>query len=194
MQARHGVSLGTADKPEAYLLCSDFDSAKGIIDGGLPVKDFLKQVSECQALVKVVILDAGHLPTEPRLGVFVNEFPELLKEAVKATEDRNLWVLSANSMHESSHVAHGHRQSIFNYFVVEGLTGAADRNPKDGVIDLAELTSFVGESVRLWMKSQYGELEGQTPQILWGGGQIKRADIDAQMRAVVLPVQRSAKP
>jgi hypothetical protein len=189
----HGISLDRGGEPEAYLLCNDFNAADGITKdgGGLPITDFLKQVKDCKAGVKIIILDAGHLSTEPRLGVIVNEFPALLEKAVKKIDDKDLWVLSANSMYESSHVSHARRQSIFNYFVVRGLTGDADGDGNNKV-DLAELASFVGRGVRTWMESHYPKPETQTPKILWGGGDIERKDdIVARMRAVVLPIQRT---
>jgi len=83
--------------------------------------------------------------------VIVNEFPDRLAEAVKLSGDANLWVLSANSMHETSHVAHASHQSVFSHLVVRGLTGEADVNPVDGAVDLAEFTSFVCGGVRDWM-------------------------------------------
>ena len=144
---RDGASFKSESGFDGYLLCADFDTFKSEGDRGiagyLKVTDFLKQVSDCQAGQKIVILDAGHLPTEPRLGVIVNEFPDRLAEAVKLTGDPNLWVLSANSMHETSHVAHASHQSVFSHLVVRGLTGEADLDPVDDMVDLAELTSFV---------------------------------------------------
>ena len=193
----HGASFKSGGSFDGYLLCADFDTFKsegdrGIARGYLKVTDFLNEVRNCQAGLKIVILDAGHLPTEPRLGVIVNEFPDRLAEAVKASGDENLWVLSANSMHESSHVAHASHQSVFSHLVVRGLAGDADVKPADGVVDLAELTSFVCGGVRDWMNRQYGELESQTPQILWGGGDITPAVVETRMHAIELPIVKVA--
>ena len=195
----HGASFKSGGNFDGYLLCADFDSFKsegdrGIVRGYLKVTDFLQEVRNSQAGLKIVILDAGHLPTEPRLGVMVNEFPDRLAEAVKQTGDQNLWVLSANSTHESSHVAHASHRSVFGYLVVRGLAGDADVKPADGVVDLAELTTFVCGGVRDWMNRQYGELESQTPQILWGGGDITPAVVEARMSAIELPVVKLCRP
>ena len=189
----HGALFKSRDTFDGYLLCADFDSFKSqgdrdIARGYLKVSDFLQEVRNCQAGLKIIILDAGHLPTEPRLGVIVNEFPDRLAEAVKQTGDQNLWVLSANSAHESSHVAHASHQSVFSHLVVRGLAGDADLSPADGVVDLSELTTFVCGGVRDWMNRQYGELESQTPQILWGGGEITPAVVEARMSAIELPI------
>ncbi len=194
----HGASFKSGGNFDGYLLCADFDTFKsegdrGIARGYLKVTDFLQEVRNCQAGLKIVILDAGHLPTEPRLGVIVNEFPDRLAEAVKASGDQNLWVLTANSMHESSHVAHASHQSVFSHLVVRGLAGEADVNPADEVVDLAELSSFVCGGVRDWMNRQYGELESQTPQILWGGGDITPAVVETQMHAIELPIVKVAR-
>jgi hypothetical protein len=193
----HGVSLASGGQKDAYLLCADFNNTSDrrhgeIAEGCFKVADFLTQVGKCQAGVKLVILDAGHLPTEPRLGVLVNEFPTLLAAAVEQTGDPGLWVLTANGIHESSHVAHSAHQSVFNHYVVRGLAGDADCNPVDRLVDLAELTAFVNTGVVEWMRAQYAKPESQTPQLLWGGGKVTPAVIKAQMREVVLtPAGRS---
>ncbi len=124
----HGVS----DDGAAYLLCRNFDPANPAA-GRLPLRDLLHQLSEAPVGVKLLILDAGRIPCDPRLGMLVNEFPRLLEQEVARTQDSNLWVLSSNAAFQRSHVSWSLERSVFGYFVTAGLSGAADLNkrPRD---------------------------------------------------------------
>ena len=67
---------GVADDGAAYVLCSDY--LRKTAAGRYKLADLLGQVQRCPAALKLLILDAGPLATDPRLGMLVNEFPRLL--------------------------------------------------------------------------------------------------------------------
>jgi hypothetical protein len=78
----HGVSQdGTA-----YLLCDNFDLRRPD-SGRVSVDAVLEQISRSPAALKVLVINPGMLDYDPRLGMLFNEFPHLLEEAVKKTQD-----------------------------------------------------------------------------------------------------------
>ncbi len=161
----HGVS----ESGKAYLLCSDYQprvSPEGRFDFG----ELVEQIRVCRAKLKLLILDVASIAVDPRLGFVVNEFPRLAEAKVRETADPDLYVLMSQSSLEQSHVAHAARRSLFNYYVAEGLRGAANRtDPNDYVVDLAELYTFVRSGVAARTARQTDERETQLPLLLRGG-------------------------
>ena len=160
----HGVS----DDGVPYLLCRNFDPANPAA-GRYPVRDLLAQFSAAPAAVKLLILDSGRIPCDPRLGMLVNEFPRLLQHEVERTGDKNLWVLNSNATFQRSHVSWALERSVFSFFVIRGLRGAADLND-DHRIDLDELFRYLTTNTAAWVREASGGRESQTPVLLWGGG------------------------
>jgi hypothetical protein len=175
--AGHGVSQsGTA-----YLLCSDYLRGKQGTGNYAPyaryaVDQLLDQVHQCRARVKLLILDADHLASAPRLGMAVNDFSRLVEEKVKAVRDPNLWVLMASQPLEPSLASYRTTRSVFSYYVTKGLA-SADFDPRDEKVDLAELVSYVSLGVK-----EYAQQEGtqQAPlfvRLLRGTkGEVRQAD------------------
>lgn len=170
----HGVALG--DTP--YLLTNEFDPAdrrrlEGALRGGYALDTLLDRLKRCQADLKLLILDAGRIVSDRRLGFLVNEFPSRLQFAVAEAADPNLWVLGATSLGETSHVSYTLKRSIFSYFVTQGLNGAADDEKAggngDGSLDLKELADFVHSNVSAWVKTHCGDSQTQTPVLLHAG-------------------------
>ena len=160
--AGHGI----AEDGTAYLLCSDF--LRRDAPGRYPLGDLLTELEAFPADLKLLILDAGRLPYDARLGVLVNEFPRLLEDALKQHQDPRLWVLSANCVLETSHVSSPARQSPFGYYLAEAIRGGADRDG-DAQVDLAELADYVRAGVSQWVQRESGGRDHQTPQLLQAG-------------------------
>ena len=160
----HGVS----ENGTAYLLCRNYEPANPTA-GRVRLRDVLQQIGDSSAAVKLLILDAGRIEADPRMGMLVNEFPRLLEQEVAASGDENLWVLTSNAVLERSHVSPALERSVFGYFVSLGLRGAADANG-DRAIDVDELYRFVRTNVSAWVRGASGGREAQTPLLLWGGG------------------------
>jgi hypothetical protein len=161
----HGVS----ESGKAYLLCSDYQprtNPEGRFDFG----ELLQQIRVCRAKLKLLILDVAGIAVDPRLGFVVNEFPRIAEAKVRETADPDLYVLMSQGPLEQSHVTHAARRSLFNYYVVEGLRGAANRTePNDYVVDLGELYEFVRNGVAARTARQTDERETQFPVLLRGG-------------------------
>ena len=139
----HGATFNN----EPYLLFCDFD---GFSDdstdqqGCMLVDELLKSVDQCAAGVKLLILDVGHLWSDPWMGVIGNDFPDLLKDRVKRFEpERPFGVLVACNPGEICHVSWPDRQSVFGFYVNEGLRGHADPEKcggnGGGLVGLCEL-------------------------------------------------------
>ena len=153
------IAHGISDDGTAYLLCRNFDPANPSA-GRVPLADFLKQVKETPAAVKLILLDAGRIPSDPRLGMLVNEFPRLLKREVRKTGDENLWVLKRPMPRFSGRMSPGRlERSVFGFFAARGLQGAADLNG-DHVVDLGELYRYVAANTAAWVRAATGGDEG----------------------------------
>lgn len=168
----------------------EFNVQPGILDEGQSrLDEILQQISRSEAAVKLLIVDAGRFERDPSLGMVVNEFPRLLEQAVATTGDTSLWVLSSNRPLEVSHISRAMERSVFGWFVVYGLNGAADFN-HDRQIDLDELSRFVTAEVSGFVQQTTGGSQSQIPTLLWGGGRLK----PDQLLPVLLPVsKRQAK-
>ena len=127
-------------------------------------------MAETSASTKLLILDTGHLSTDPRMGMLLNEFPQLVAAKVEASQQPQLWVLISNDQHQRSNVAARTQRTAFGHFVARGLEGEADLD-RDGLIDLKEFDNYVRDHVAGWVDAAPGRHETQTPRLCWGGEQ-----------------------
>ncbi len=160
--AGHGI----AEDGTAYVLCSDF--LRQDAPGRYPLSDLVTALEAFPADLKLLILDAGRVSYDARLGVLVNEFPRLLEDSLQQHRDPRLWVLSANHVLEASHVSSSAGQSPFGYYVAEAIRGGADRDG-DRQVDLAEFAAYVRQGVSQWVQRESGGRMSQTPQLLQAG-------------------------
>ncbi len=160
----HGVSRGG----KAYLLAADFDVAQPE-SGQVELGQLFGQLRKCPAKIKLLLLEAGHNITDPRLGMLANEFHHLLVSELEAFDDPNLWVLTANQSLEASHISYPLGKSVFSHFVSQGLTGAADKEGNTGDVELAELFTFVRDGVTHRVKQQSRGSQTQTPLLIHAG-------------------------
>ena len=177
---------GVAQSGTACLLCSDYLWEPGT--GRYKMDDLLEQVSRCRARVKLLILDADHLASDPRLGMLVNEFSRLVEEKVRSTPDPNLWVLMATQPLETPLASYHDKRSVFSYYVTAAFDGAADFN-HDGVIDLAELVDFVNLGVKEYARRENGERATQSIRLLQGG----KGAVSPPEYLVLAPFRRPAE-
>ncbi len=157
----HGVSRDG----KALLLCSNYSPAND--SGRIELGEVLRQVSQCRAQVKLVLLDAGWIAGDPRQGMIVNEFPRLLRDEVQKLQDDSLWLLSAHRPLETSHVSYPDQASVFGHCVTEGLTGSADSDG-DHVVELDEFYAYVRTQVASRVHGQTAGSATQFPELLRG--------------------------
>ncbi|MEX2188218.1 MAG: hypothetical protein WD875_15535 [Pirellulales bacterium] len=164
----HGVSIDG----EPYLMWNEDYAAElarradGESKPGLMrLDDLLEQVEGLDAKQKLLVLDCGSFVADPRLGMFVNEFPRLAERRVAASGDRSLWVLTSHAALEQAHIYAADRTSVFGHFVSKGVAGAS-RSRDDEDLSLGAFVSYVVSEVGKTVASRTGEV--QTPRLING--------------------------
>ncbi|MEK6235540.1 MAG: hypothetical protein N2C14_12600, partial [Planctomycetales bacterium] len=179
----HGVS----ENGKPYLLCANYNPANPS-SGRYPLEDVLRQARECRARNMLLILDAGGVDSDPRMGMVVNDFPRLLQKAARKVENRKVWILCSHSPLEHSHAHHGWKRSVFGYFVAKGLEGAADYDD-NSEIDLEELFHFVSANVSSTVARATNSADTQTPMLLCAGLNPKAFWPPSAKRFTLLPTR-----
>jgi hypothetical protein len=154
----------------------------------LAIRDLLTSIQQSTGPTKLVILDLGDMSTAVP-GSSANRVPELIERAVQATGDRSLWVMLSHGTSQQSQVSSLLGQTVFGFFVVRGLEGAADAN-NDRTIDVRELHEYVSAQVSAWVGQSSAGAAQQTPRLCWGGGDI----LPSGRAPLLLPVARGQKP
>jgi hypothetical protein len=140
------------------------------VAGLYSVKELLGELKASQAGTKILILDAGRMDYDPRLGIVENDFPSLLEKVVRDTHDTNLWVLCSHSDGQRSHTLPALHASVFGAYVASGLRGGADSN-YDRAVNLDELHKFVAAKVAAWVEEHTDQQAVQIPRLLRGGNE-----------------------
>lgn len=159
----------------ALLLFDDFD-LKDQDETTLVVGDLLAQITEFEVAQKILILNAGEMDYDPRMGIIANDFPQKLKECVDTLGDPSLWVICSHQSIQVSQVSHAFERSLFSLFITEGFKGAADFD-QDGSVDLEELFSFTSNNVSNWAKQISAGLADQNPVLMHGDNQGEASDL-----------------
>jgi hypothetical protein len=170
--AAHGLTEGD----QAFIVCSDFlRTPEG---GRFPVRDLFEQLAECPAKLKLLILDAGRLGYEPRLGMVANEFPRLVERELAAMPEQELWVLLSAGPLQRTAVAHPRRQTLFGHSVADALRGAADREPQDRYVTLYEAFAHVHNECTRWFGAD--SPARHTPLLMKAGRGVVQPSRDGQ--------------
>lgn len=133
------------------------------------VKDFVAELVETGAKHVLLLVDAGRLRPNWRLGILANDFVEQFMREVESLEIPNLVTIVSTEPHEFSWTSTEWNadepvkaQSVFAHFVLQGLIGDADgalvgvdgQAPKlrrgDRYVDVDELYTYVREQVARW--------------------------------------------
>lgn len=147
------------------------------------VADLLGGLKASSAAHKLVLLDLMKPMADPRLGRLNDDIagrllPALL-EAVK--KDSTLWILCSCSEGQVAHVSEEMGQSVFAFYVGEGLRGHADGYNNDGrpgrVVTVRELAQFVRVRVDRWVERN--RHQRQTPELVApGDGDVLLANLE----------------
>lgn len=149
---------GVQDKDgKLYLAPSDIDPQQ-IAKTGLPLQWFRDQIAACKATTKLLILDACHAGTDKGekpegqlVGQPRGEQPEsqVVADAFsKPFEELNgVITLCSSTARETSQIWPQREQSLFSYWLNQGLKGHADANV-DEKVDVDELFRYVENNVR----------------------------------------------
>ncbi|GEM_PF-3255190 len=150
----------------------------------LPLKAILNSLAVCPAAHKLLILDICWPVASRRQGLISTDIATAILAELAAVEDPKRLVLTSCAPGQVALSSPVLKQSVFGYYSVRGMQGAADGyNPtgeRDGEVSVRELAEFLAARVDRWAYQNLGTR--QTPLLL-GTGE------DFALTAV--PVQRA---
>lgn len=157
------------EKGDGYFVPTDADPDY-IANSGYSVSTFYANLRKLQARELVVVLDTCFSGRTEKGLLFKNVSPALLRVKVVAANVGGGAVLTSSRGDQLSTWYPKQRHSLYTYYFLKGLQGAADAN-KDKKITTGEMQAFVGEEVDYWAgrlagKSQQPKLEGQKDVVL----------------------------
>jgi len=154
---------GFRDKQENLFLAQiNFDPASPEL-GGVPVSWLREQLAACKAKFKLLVIDACHGGSEK--GGDATPSVTAKELGMPFEKLAGVVTLASSQAGEKSLVWNEKRQSLFTYWLNQGLKGHADPN-NDGAVTIDELYDFVYRNVPVVAK-QHFQLE-QTPARIVG--------------------------
>ena len=155
--AGHGAAEMWTGAEGGYLLATNADSSS-YADGGVVRVSELQDAAATMATNRVRVLlitdacRAGKLVGTPEAERIVVGDPDGARRTVDALShpwgDVAKLVSSQPSQSSWEGAQWGGGHGVFTYFLVKGLQGMADTDPKDGVVTLGELETFIRSFVR----------------------------------------------
>lgn len=182
----HGVSV----EDKGYLV--PIDARKAAAEELISIAELRDILRKSKAARRVMILDACHSGSEK--DATDAAMPQHFEDSLKADAEGVVTLASCRAS-ETSLEAPWHDQGLFTYWLVRGLTGAADQEEagnKDGKVEIKELYDFVYERVRSDAAKQ--QRHPQNPFLLASiSGRIELAEIKPTSGNTEAPVQPVVK-
>ncbi|QDU25098.1 Caspase domain protein [Anatilimnocola aggregata] len=132
---------------------------------GISVSWLKDQIAACPAQFKLLVLDSCHAGTEKGEELIKGASAKDLGEPFRDLE--GVVTLASSTGDEKSQIWVEKRQSLFTYWLNQGLAGHADENG-DAEVDIDELNKYVHKNVTHTAKSQLHR--PQTPVRIIRGG------------------------
>jgi caspase domain-containing protein len=129
---------------KAYLAPIDVDPADPAASG-IPLEWMREQIAGCHAHFKLLVLDACHAGSEKGEQKSLGLAAEEMGQAFRNLE--GVVTLASSTAAQKSQIWEDKEQSLFSYWLNQGLKGHADAD-SDGNVDIDELYKFVSRSVR----------------------------------------------
>jgi hypothetical protein len=127
-----------------YLAPIDCDPARPV-ETGIAVEWFREQIALCRANFKLLIIDSCHAGSEK--GEEEDKQVVAAKELGEPFRDlTNVITLASSTGDEKSQIWEDKQQSLYSYWLNQGLKGHADENG-DNSVDVDELNKFVYQNV-----------------------------------------------
>jgi len=141
-----------------------------IANAGYPISTFYANLRKIPAKELVVVIDACFSGRTEKGILFKNVSPAMLRVKETAANISSGAVLTSARADQLSTWYPKKKHSLFTYYFLKGLQGAADAN-RDKKITMGELNNYVGEEVeymagRLSGKTQSPKLEGNQDIVL----------------------------
>lgn len=134
-----------------YLAPLDCDPANPAATG-ISVQWLREQLAACKARFKLLILDACHAGSEKgdddKSSVAANDLGEPFKDL------EGVVTLASSTADQKSQIWEERKQSLFSYWLNQGLRGHADETG-DGAVDIDELYKYVYRCVTATAKAQF---------------------------------------
>src|SRR5262249_4736434 len=181
---------GGADANGAFLWFIPADAKTPSDAHKLRVKDILARLEGLpKDQPKLLIFDAARLPASWPHGMLFNDFARALKELDgEIAKVGGLVVICSSDADERAWSSEEFRSSVFGHFVVEGLKGAAGKQPGERTA-AARIFDYVSTEVTRWAFANRDEK--QTPILLPANGGRERAEA---IELSVVPVGGYTKP
>jgi hypothetical protein len=169
----HLSALSLRRGDEVYLLPADAHPDNPAT--WLPLTAVLEAIRACPARQKLVLLDIARPLADPRLGTLADDVAErvdgVLQNEVRRNEEANqVLFLCACRAGQAAHVSEELGQSVFGYYLSEGLRGQADGQgggKANARVTVRELAAFVAREVERWVGQN--RAAAQTPILLGEG-------------------------
>jgi hypothetical protein len=136
----HGFRDADGKMYLASIDCDPADAART----GIPVAWLRQQVADCPANAKLVLLDTCHAGADKGEGAANDVAAETIGAAFKGLE--RVTTLASSTADQSSQLWDDKRQSLFTYWLNQGLRGNADKDG-DGNVDVHELYEYTYRAV-----------------------------------------------
>jgi uncharacterized caspase-like protein len=125
---------------------------------GIPAEWLRREIAACPAAFKLLVIDACHAGSEKgdddSRGVAARELGETFKDLDQVV------TLASSAADEKSQIWEEKQQSLFSYWLNQGLKGHADTDG-DGAVDIDELYKYVSRNVTRTAESRFSR--PQTP-------------------------------
>jgi hypothetical protein len=126
---------------------------------GIAVEWLRQQIANCKASFKLLVLDACHAGSEKGEDDSKSaSFGEKDLETFSSLE--GVMTLASSTSEEKSQIWYEKQQSLFSYWLNQGIKGNADGDA-DGTVDFGELYKYVSENVTYTAKAHFPR--SQTP-------------------------------
>jgi hypothetical protein len=170
----HVCALALVSSGKVFLLPGDADPERP--GAWIALDDVLARLRDCPAPAKLLILDIMRPMADTRLGVYADDVALKTEETLQ-NADLPFLVLCACSGGQTAQVSQELGQSVFAYYLDQGLAGHADgygrsgreggRAVRDQVVTVKELAEFVTARVDRWAWQNRGVR--QTPALHGAG-------------------------
>jgi uncharacterized caspase-like protein len=127
-----------------YLAPLDCDPSNPT-ETGIPVEWLRARIAECPAAFKLLVLDACHAGSEK--GVEASQTVPAKDLGQPFADLEKVVTLASSTADQKSQIWEDKQQSLFSFWLNQGLKGHADRDG-DGGVDIHELYEYVDRTVR----------------------------------------------
>ena len=142
------------------------------------MRDVLKRLKACPSPQKLLVLDLAPPLASAWRGHVHHDLGAAIARELEALPDPDRLVLCPCAAGQTPHGSPDLGQSVFAYYVQEGLRGRADgyESNRDGRVSVKELAAFVQARVERWTWHNRGER--QTPTLLGEASDFAIASVD----------------